>query len=199
MPDPILKPSPVDSKPGKTNPAIARRLLLPLALTTLAALAGCADMAAKVPPGAPLSQVEAEYGRPNFTCERTGPGPGLAGGQRVIWTQQPLGQYAWGANVGPDGRIDRVERLLTDEHFKLLSDGDWPAERVRCEFGPPAIIDQVGLPSVRQVVWSYRYRENDVWNSLMYVYMGRDGDRVTRHHPGPDPMYEEDRFGMGWM
>ncbi|WP_233238452.1 hypothetical protein [Bordetella sp. LUAb4] len=158
-------------------------------------------MAARVPPGAPLTQVEAEYGRPNFTCERTspGPGPGREGGQRVIWTQQPLGQYAWGANVGPDGRIDRVERLLTDEHFKLLSDGDWPADRVRCEFGPPAIIDQVGLPSVRQVVWSYRYRENDVWNSLMYVYMGRDGDRVTRHHPGPDPMYEEDRFGIGWM
>ncbi|AOB32278.1 hypothetical protein AKI39_18465 [Bordetella sp. H567] len=155
-------------------------LLVPLAL-----LAGCADMAARTPPDSPLSQVVAEYGQPNFSC------PLANGGRRVIWTQQPLGQFAWGGNVGPDGRIDRVERILTDQHFSLLSEGDWPANRVLCEFGPPAIVDEVGLPSVRQVVWSYRYRENDSWNSLMYVYMGRKGDRVTRHHPGPDPMYEQ--------
>lgn len=163
-----------------------RIVLQGIAAALLAALAGCADMAARTPPGSPLSQVESQYGRPNFTCALPG-----NGGQRVIWTQQPLGQYAWGANVGPDGRIDHVERLLTDTHFRQLSQGDWTAERVRCEFGPPAIIDEVGLPSVRQVVWSYRYRENDSWNSLMYVYMGRDGDRVTRYHPGPDPMYED--------
>nr|WP_156774099.1 hypothetical protein [Bordetella bronchialis] len=149
-------------------------------------LAGCADMAARTPPDTPLSQVVAQYGQPNFTC------PLPNGGQRVIWTQQPLGQFAWGGNVGPDGRIDKVERLLTDRHFAVLSQGDWPANRVLCEFGPPAIVDEVGLPSVRQVVWSYRYRENDSWNSLMYVYMGRKGDRVTRHHPGPDPMYDQE-------
>ena len=149
-------------------------------------LAGCADMAARTPPGSPLSQVTAQYGNPNFGC------PLPSGGTRVIWTQQPLGQYAWGANVGPDGRIDRIQRLLTDEHFRVLSEGYWPPERVRCEFGPPAIIDEVGLPSVRQVVWSYRYREDDSWNSLMYVYMGRNGDHVTRHHPGPDPMYDQE-------
>ncbi|ARP92523.1 hypothetical protein CAL14_05185 [Bordetella genomosp. 9] len=168
-----------------------RRLAARLAAAALAAalaagLAGCADMAARTPPNTPLSQVVAEYGRPNFTC----PLPG--GGQRVIWTQQPLGQYAWGGNVGPDGRIDRVVPILTDAHFAILSEGVWTPDRVRCEFGPPAIIDEVGLPSVRQVVWSYRYRENDVWNSLMYVYMGRNGDRVTRHHPGPDPMYDQE-------
>jgi hypothetical protein len=154
------------------------------ALTLLAALAGCADMAQRTPPGSALVQVESQYGKPNFTCRLPN------GSERVIWTQQPLGQYAWGANVAPDGKIDRVERLLTDEHFRVLSEGVWTAERLRCEFGPPARIDTVGLPSVRQVVWSYRYRENDSWNSLMYVYMGREGDQVTHHNPGPDPMYE---------
>lgn len=188
MPERSPMPSPIESPPSRRRTAAWR--LLPLVLA--AALAGCADMAAKVPAGAPLDQVEASYGRPNFTCTRPD------GRQRVIWTQQPMGQYAWGANVGPDGHIDRVERLLTDAHFKLLDEGDWPAERVRCEFGPPALIDEVGLPSVRQVVWSYRYRENDSWNSLMYVYMGRNGDRVTRHHPGPDPMYDEDRRLFWW-
>lgn len=154
------------------------------AFVSLATLAGCADMAQRTPPGAPLAQVESQYGKPDFTC------PLPNGGQRVIWTQQPLGQYAWGANVGADGKIDRIQRLLTNENFRQLSEGVWSAERVRCEYGPPAQIDTVGLPNVRQVVWSYRYRESDSWNSLMYVYMGRDGTQVTHHHPGPDPMYE---------
>ncbi len=30
----------------------------------------------------------------------------------------------------------------------------------------------------------------------MYVYLGRNGDRVTHFHPGPDPMYDPDRFGF---
>lgn len=155
------------------------------ALAAASTLAACANMA-QVPPGTPLADVAAQFGRPNFGCARPD------GGQRVIWTQQPYGQYAWGANVGADGRVDQVVPILTDTHFKRLATGTWTAEQVRCEFGPPADIDEVGLPSVRQVVWSYRYKQSGVWNSLMYVYMGREGDRVTRFHPGPDPMYDED-------
>jgi hypothetical protein len=26
----------------------------------------------------------------------------------------------------------------------------------------------------------------------MYVFMGRDGAQVTKFHPGPDPMYDQD-------
>jgi hypothetical protein len=166
-----------------------RPLGLALPALLLAALGGCADMAAKVPPGATLASVEASYGRPNFTC------PLPNGGQRAIWTQQPLGQYAWGTDVAPDGRIDKISRLLTDRSFDQMKEGVWPAERVRCEFGPPANIDEVGLPNVRQVVWSYRYRQSDSWNSLMYVYMGRDGSQMTHFHPGPDPMYEQGDWG----
>jgi len=156
------------------------------ALAATGLLAACANLA-QVPPGTPLADVEAQFGRHNFGCERPD------GGQRVIWTQQPYGQYAWGANVGPDGRVDQVQPILTDAYFKRLATGTWTAEQVRCEFGPPADISEVGLPNVRQVVWAYRYKQSGVWNSLMYVYLGRNGDRVTRFHPGPDPMYDEDR------
>ena len=90
------------------------------------------------------------------------------------------------------GRVQGVEPILTDEHFQVLKQGEWTADQVRCEFGPPAIIDTAGLPNVRQIVWSYRYKQDHVWNSLMYVFMGRDGDRVTKFHPGPDPMYDRE-------
>lgn len=162
-----------------------------LALSGLMAglMAGCATVEQRIPPGSPLAAAQAELGQPNFTCTQNGK-------QRVIWTQQPMGQYAWGANVGTDGKIDRITSLLTTENFRQLGEGSWSAERVRCEFGPPARIEEVGLPSVREVVWSYRFKENQAWDSLMYVYMGRNGDRVTHFHPGPDPMYDRDNFSF---
>ncbi len=162
---------------------------VPAALVSL--LAACANMA-DMPPGTPLYQVEAKYGRPNYSCA------GENGRQRLIWSMQPMGQYAWGTNVDTAGNTDRIEPLLTDEHFRVLATGTWTPDQVRCEFGPPAIIDTVGLPSSTQIVWSYRYRQSHAWNSLMYVYFGTDGEKVTRFHPGPDPMYDPDRFGFGF-
>lgn len=162
----------------------ARLTLASLALTGLAA---CANLA-QVQPGTPYADVLTQFGTPNYTCPQAG------GGQRVIWTQQPMGQYAWGTNVGTDGRVGPVVPLLTDTHFKVLEVGDWGPDRVRCEFGPPARIEEAGLGEKREVVWSYRYKENGVWNSLMYVYMGRDGNKLTHFHPGPDPMYDDERF-----
>lgn len=150
-------------------------------------LTGCADIA-QTPPDTPLARIETQFGAPTLQCTDRN------GRQRVIWSQQPVGQYAWGGNLDTQGRVQAVVPILTDEHFEVLRQGTWTPEQVRCEFGPPAIIDTVGLPSVRQLVWSYRYRQDHVWNSLMYVYFGHDGSHVTHFNPGPDPMYEHDRM-----
>ncbi len=150
-------------------------------------LVGCANMA-DTPPGTPLAQVEAKFGVPTLQCTDR------QGRERVIWSQQPFGQYAWASTVDPQGRVESVQPILTDEHFEVLKQGTWTPDQVRCEFGPPAFTDAVGLPSVRQIVWNYRYKQDHVWNSLMFVFFGRDGDHVTKFHPGPDPMYDhEDR------
>ena len=154
-------------------------------------LTGCANLAA-TPPGTPLDQVTAQFGTPTLQCvDRDGR-------DRVVWSQQPYGQYAWGATLDAQGRVEGVEPILTDEHFQVLKQGAWTAEQVRCEFGPPAIVDSAGLPNVREVVWSYRYKQDHVWNSLMYVFMGPDGNQVTKFHPGPDPMYDRDRMFWGF-
>ncbi|MER1966117.1 hypothetical protein [Castellaniella sp. GW247-6E4] len=149
------------------------------------ALGACANIAA-TPPGTPIDQVQAQFGAPTLTCTSR------AGKPRAIWSQQPYGQFAWGSDLTSDGRVERIEPVLTDAHFKVLAEGTWTPEQVRCEFGPPAQIDTAGLPSVRQIVWNYRYRQDGVWNSLMFVFFGRDGAQVTKFHPGPDPMYLQD-------
>lgn len=156
-------------------------------LVSLALLAGCATLDS-IPPGTPLTQAESQFGRHNFSC------PLPDGGRRVIWTQQPFGQFAWGTNVDAQGRVGQITPLLTDQHFQQLSQGTWTPERVQCEFGPPAEKSGVGLPGSIQLVWSYRYQQSGVWNSLMHVYFGQDGEKVTRFHPGPDPMYDRDNF-----
>ncbi|CAM3883896.1 hypothetical protein [Bordetella tumulicola] len=155
------------------------------ALAAVGALSACANFN-QLPPNTPLADVTAQFGHPNFECTLPD------GVRRVIWTQQPSGQYAWGGNVSADGRVDQVVPILTDAHFEVLRTGTWTSDRILCEFGPPAEISEVGLPSVRQVVWAYRYKQSQVWNSLMYVYLGRDGNALTRFHPGPDPMYDEE-------
>lgn len=150
-------------------------------------LAACASPKS-IPPGTPLAQAEAQIGRPNYSCQLDD------GRQRVIWSGQPFGQFAWGTNINPDGSIEGMEALLTDKNFRKLAQGTWTPEQVQCEFGPPAEKAGVGLPSSIQIVWSYRYQQDGVWNSMMHVYFGTDGKRVTRFHPGPDPMYEERRW-----
>lgn len=149
----------------------------------LGLLTACASMTS-IPPGTPVQQVVAQFGQPSYTCTNKD------GVERMIWSRQPYGQYAWGANVDAAGNVEGVLPVLTDEHFDVLGSGTWTPDQVRCEFGPPAIIDTVGLPSSRQIVWSYRYKQSRVWNSLMYVHFGTDGEAVTRFYPGPDPLYE---------
>ncbi|MGB6008623.1 hypothetical protein [Castellaniella sp.] len=164
---------------------LSRMFRAGLAAGAGALLAGCANIAA-TPPGTPLTQVAAQFGAPTLQCTDR------QGQARVVWSRQPFGQYAWGATVDAQGRVGPIQPILTDEHFQVLKQGVWTADQVRCEFGPPAIIDTAGLPDVRQIVWSYRYKQGGVWNSLMYVFMGRDGSQVTKFHPGPDPMYDRD-------
>lgn len=149
------------------------------------ALSGCANMAETVP-GTPYTSVQAEFGRPTLTC------PLPDGGVRAVWSQQPFGQYAWGTNVSSDGRVGVVTQILSDKVFEQLSDGVWDTDRVQCEFGPPASIDGVGLPGNIKTVWSYRYKQYDVWNSLMYVFFDPATNLVIDHYPGPDPMFMYD-------
>lgn len=161
----------------------AWKLLWCLPALALAACAGIND----IPPDAPVSEAMAVMGKPRLSC------PLPDGGQRLVWSTQPTGQYAWRADTDASGRIvGRVIPVLTDEEFRTVQSGRWTRQDVRCAFGPPAESSEVGLPSVRQVVWSYRYRQNGVWNSLMHIYFSNDGEYVTRMHPGPDPMFDPD-------
>lgn len=152
-------------------------------LSSFLFLSACASIT-DFPAGSSMAQVTAKFGNPTHVCDYEN------GTKRVVWSQQPLGQHAFGANVDKNDNVDEIVPIFTNQNFSKLSQGKWDAEKVACEFGPPAEKESVGLPSNRSLVWSYRYKESGAWNSLMHVYFDSETGLVTKHHAGPDPLFE---------
>ncbi|WP_426102638.1 hypothetical protein [Massilia sp. TSP1-1-2] len=157
-------------------------------LTLLAAagtLAGCAGML-RTPPaiGDSLAVVTAKFGQPTARY----PAPS---GQVLEYATGPFGQATWMARMGPDGRLASFEQVLTGEIFATIKIGVATKADVLHTLGRPAERSYLALPDLE--VWSYRYKESGVWNSMMHVHFDRGGI-VRMMQNGPDPMYEEKRL-----
>lgn len=109
-----------------------------------------------------------------------------AGGDVLIYSSAPLGQRASAAHLDAQGRVASVEPLLNTEHFATIKVGDWNQHDVLTHFGTPAEISRTR----NYDVWSYRYRENETWDSLFHVMFDAAGI-VRQTQNGPDPMYEK--------
>lgn len=143
------------------------------------ALSACTTLS-DMPTGTPLTELEQKFGRPTVSCPAQNP-------NRFIWSMQPMGQRAWAVNTNTQQQLTEVHQVLNDKHFALLSEGTWDKDKVWCYFGPPAEKDLTPYKGVKMRVWSYRYKQNGAWDSMMYVYFDDDGI-VKHHHPGPDPL-----------
>lgn len=158
-------------------------------IATLAAalvLGGCAGLVREFPvPGDSVDAVRAKMGQPQAVYPE-------GGGQLLEYTTQPMGQFAWMAHVGPDGRLTAFEQVLTGEKFATIKVDQATKEDVLRTIGHPAEVSALPLRDLE--VWSYRYKESGVWNSMMHVHFDRNGI-VRQMLNGPDRMYDDrDRF-----
>jgi len=171
----------------KPDSALTKRPLglgrLGLAMASVAILAGCVNYQS-VKPGMSVAEAIQKLGKPSTTCKRDD------GTERLIWTMQPYGQFSWGTNTTSQGTVVGLQQLLTDANFQKLATGRWTDKQVLCEFGEPA--NKYGVAQGHEIVWAYRYKQDEVWPSMMYVYMGPQGNLVNRFHPGPDPATLDD-------
>ena len=141
------------------------------------ALSGCATPPV---PGETADAVIARWGKPSAIH--------AAGQDRLYeYPSGPLGQFTWMARFGPDARLVSLEQVLTSEKFATLRVGQSTREEVMRTVGRPA--EHAYLRLRDQEVWSYRYKEAGVWNSMMHVHFDRAGV-VQMMQNGPDPMYE---------
>jgi hypothetical protein len=153
----------------------------------IASTVGCAQITS-VKPGTELAAVEKQFGAPSTIC------PAADGTKRAVWSQQPFGEFAFATTISADANVGKFEQVLTDQSFNQLGVGTWTPERVKCTFGPPENISSVGLPGDLKIVWSYRYRQNGVWYSLMYVFFDKDTNTLNQYFAGPDPMFDNGDF-----
>lgn len=118
----------------------------------------------------------------------------LAGGTlRYEYWPGPFAQYAWMAQLDPAGRVAAFEQVRSAEAFARIRSGLSTKADVLAMLGRPSEVSRVRLHNYE--VWSYRYKENGVWDSMMHVHFDEAG-LVRLMQSGPDPMYEKrDPFG----
>jgi hypothetical protein len=151
----------------------------------LLALSACAPLFRQPPPaGAPVAEVEARLGQPRAVYRQPD------GSQILEYAGQPMGQFQHMATIGPDGRLVSYEQVLTSEKFATVKIDRWTKDDILRTFGHPAEISRVAFHGYE--VWSYRYKEAGVWNSMMHVHFDEHGI-VRQMLNGPDPRYD-DRF-----
>lgn len=151
----------------------------------LLGVAGCASFGGPPPAvGDSVDTVKLKLGEPTATYSA-----GL--GQELEYATGPMGQSTWMAHIGADGRLMQFEQVLTGEKFATIKVGSATHEDVLRAIGRPAETSYLPLRDFE--VWSYRYKEAGVWNSMMHVHFDRNGV-VQLMQNGPDPMYEEKRL-----
>jgi hypothetical protein len=145
-------------------------------------LAACAGPLFRQAPtvGEPLAAVTAKMGQPTSVY----PAPD---GQVLEYATGPMGQYTFMARIGADGRLVSYEQVLTGEKFATIKIDQATKADVLRTIGRPAERSRVALRNYE--VWSYRYKEAGVWNSLMHVHFDQNGV-VRQMINGPDPMFE---------
>ena len=142
-----------------------------------ALLFGCAGnpyRAYDTPPGTPRDVVIAQMGQPTRVVP-------LANGERLQYSLQPYGRYAFIVDLDSAGKVVQAGQMLTEANFNLIQPGKWTRDDVERDFGPPAWID--GVSSWKGTVMTYRWK--DVANTDMFYFIFLDPDNlVQRAHPG---------------
>lgn len=164
------------------------RLVRFTTLCGLLALGGCAGLTRETPSlGDPVALVRQKMGMPTSVYR-------VGDEQLFEYATGPMGQQTWMARIGADGRLKAYEQVLTGEKFATIRVDAATRDEVLRTLGRPAEKSHVALRDWE--VWSYRYKEAGVWNSLMHVHFDRQGV-VRQMLNGPDPMYEP-KEKMGW-
>lgn len=109
----------------------------------------------------------------------------------------PWGQRTYMARMDAGGRVTSFEQVLTTQKFATIKVDEANKETVLRTIGSPSETSYLSLRDME--VWTYPYKENDVWNSMMHVHFDRNGI-VRQMLNGPDPRFDpDDRFGFGFM
>lgn len=168
---------------------VAGRILF---AAVFAVLAGCAAL---MPPPVSVGDSEADLiakrGQPTNRYQD--------GNDRVLeYNLGPWSQKTYMARIGSDNRVISFEQVLTTEKFATLKLDQSTKNDVLFTVGNPTETSYLSLSDLE--VWTYPYRRDGMWNSLMHVHFDKAGIVRKMLHT-PDPRFEppplRSPFGFG--
>lgn len=117
--------------------------------------------------------------------------------QLLEYVLGPWGQRTYMARIGPDGKVISFDQVLTVQKFASIKVGDATKADVLRTVGAPSEISYLSLTGLE--VWTYPYKENNAWNSMMHVHFDKSGI-VRKMLNGPDLRFDPDmRFPFGLL
>ena len=114
------------------------------------------------------------------------------GNEKLLEYSGYWGQQTYMARLGPDGHLKSWEQVLTSAKFATVKVGQTTRQQVRLTFGTPA--ETMVMPFMKDEIWSYRFKEEGVWNSLMHIHFDQAGV-VRLMYTGPDPHFDDTQRG----
>ncbi len=151
-----------------------RALLFAVACSALAACATPQSLT----PGTTLDQARAKLGNPTASYPLAG------GGTRLQYSNQPFDQSVWNADFDAQGRLARVEQMMSDDAFSRVQSGKDTRNEVLRDFGQPAEAFDYRLRN--ESAWMYRYLTHGGFKAAMFIYFDPAGV-VKRTETGLDP------------
>lgn len=165
------------------NSSVWLRVLLVFSVLTISACAGYSG--SNLTPGvSTLPEVVASMGAPAMLWKN----PDAS--EQLAYPRGPAGTQTFMAYVGPDGKLQRIEKVLNTEHFALVRAGMSKDEVLRV-LGPPGSRWTQFYSRSNQLAWSWLFCSS--WNVQEFFDVMFDGTTgivlSTGQHPnlgGPD-------------
>jgi outer membrane protein assembly factor BamE (lipoprotein component of BamABCDE complex) len=135
-------------------------------------LGGCAAVGmARLEPGKSTeADVRQVLGQPQRSF------PNADGSRQLAFTSGPAGTQTHMAYLAADGRLQRIEQVLTEETIARISPGSTTAAQLERLIGPPW--RTIDFPNKRAVAWDYVLQDTGGYLVDLSVMVGRD-DVVT--------------------
>jgi len=156
---------------------ILRNATAPIALAAL--LAACANFPG-ISTGRPEAQVRAQVGAPATVWKNAD------GSETWEYPLGPFGQQTYMITINPDHTVGNVSQVLSDEFLLKVQTG-MSRDEVRRLLGKPAEIDR--YERLHEEVWSWRFKDQDVWHKLFNAHFDSDTGTVRRVSRTDEPLF----------
>jgi hypothetical protein len=146
---------------------IVKNLLI-VALSLLLAACASYDGRGLVDGKSSLDDVIRVMGKPRMQWTETD------GTRRLAYPRGPMGVLTYMVSIGRDGKLERIENVLTEQAFSRITAG-MSKDQVLRTIGPPEPSWTVYFKARDELVWEWRYC--DAWNRLARFDVLFDGTK----------------------